>query len=390
MSAPRTIAVITGTRAEYGLLCPVLRAIENDPALTLRLLVCGAHLSSTFGKTVERIEADGFSIAERIPTLVEGDSQQAATESTANAVAGFGASFTRNRPDLVLVTGDRPEMLAAGVAAMLAGLPLAHLHGGELTFGAVDDAIRHALTKLSHFHFVSTEDYADRVIQMGENPDHVFVTGAPGLDNINEVELMEKKALAAEIGMEIKPDLLLCTFHPVTLEADSTMDQLGELLAAIEESGSWVIFTYPNADPMGRQIIEAIQAFAAGHKKYRVAPDLGTAAYFSLMNCAGAMIGNSSSGIIEAASFELPVINIGSRQAGRVRAMNVIDVAPEKDAIAEGITTALSKGFKESISGLINPYGDGKAAGRIVAVLRDTNIGQDMLMKQFRDLPRAG
>lgn len=381
---------MTGTRAEYGILRPVLRAIMAEDALSLRLLVCGTHLSQEFGHTVERIENDGIPVAGRIETLPGDDSAEAAARSIAAGVSGFAHSFAAHRPDMLLLTADRPEMLAAAGAALNFAIPVAHLHGGELTFGAVDDAIRHALTKLSHLHFVATETYARRVIQMGEDPGRVHVTGAPGLDNIREIEPLDDAALAGAIGMPLEPAPLLCTFHPVTLEAESTMDQLAALLGALADSGRPVVMTYPNSDPLGRRIIAAIEAFAAAHAVVKVVPDLGTRDYFSLMRRAAAMVGNSSSGITEAASFELPVVNIGSRQAGRLRAANVIDARPERNAILAAIGKATSPGFRATLNGLANPYGDGHAAARIVAALRDTPTGPGLMIKQFQDFELAG
>ncbi len=364
----------------------MLRAIEADKNMALRLLVCGMHLSPTFGMTVTRIEEDAIPIAERIETQAEGDTAHAAAESMAAGIAGFSRSFAQQRPDLVMVAGDRPEMLAAAAAALLHGIPVAHLHGGELTYGAVDDAIRHALTKMSHIHFTATEDYARRVIQMGEDPARVHVTGGPGLDNLHAIELMEPATLAQEIGMAMDPAPLLCTFHPVTLEAADTLNQLDAMLGAIEETGLPAVFTFPNADPEGRRIIAALKDFVRAGDSRALVPDLGTRAYFSLMACAAAMVGNSSSGITEAASFRLPVVNIGLRQGGRTRAANIIDVEPVKEKIRAAIATAISPAFRVGLAGLVNPYGDGHAAEKIVRVLRETPLDAGLTIKRFRDI----
>lgn len=367
----------------------MLRVIDADDWLALRLIVCGMHLAPAFGHTVKRIEADGIPIAERIETLAEGDTAEAVAQSIAAGVSGFARSFARTRPDILLVAGDRPEMLAAASAALPFAIPVAHLHGGELTFGAIDDAIRHALTKMSHIHFTATDEYARRVIQMGEDPTRVHVTGGPGLDNLRTIEPMAPEQLAHAIGLGLDPAPLLCTFHPVTLEQNDTMNQLNAVFGALEDTGRPVVLTYPNADPEGRRIITAIEDFADGHDDRSVVADLGTRAYFSLMGRAAAMVGNSSSGITEAASFRLPVVNVGARQAGRVRAANIIDVAPTRKAIRAAIEKALSAEFRDSLTALSNPYGDGHAAKRIVDVLRSVGLGPSLTIKQFRDLDEA-
>ncbi len=390
MSAPRDIAVVTSTRAEYGILRPVLKALDRAEDFTPRLMVCGAHLSEKFGHTIDRIRADGMAIAAEIDTLAEGDDAIAAAETNGRTVAGFAAGFAKNTPDMVLLTGDRPEMLAVATAAQLSGVPIAHLHGGELTFGAIDDAIRHALTKMSHIHFAATRDYADRILQMGEDPARVFVTGAPGLDNIAEIDVPDEAALSAALGLPLSPKPLLCTFHPLTIGTENTLGHISAMLGAIDASGLPAIFTYPGADPQSGMIIEAIEAFVSMADDRAIAANLGTEAYFGLMKHAAAMVGNSSSGIIEAASFALPVVNIGDRQAGRTRVANVIDAPGEENAVRAAIEKAVSEAFRDGLSGLANPYGDGKAAKRIVAALRDAPPREALLMKKFRDLPRAG
>lgn len=367
----------------------MLRAIQADDRLVLRLIVCGTHLSRDFGYTVERIEADGIPIDDRVENVPADDSPRAAGEAIAAGVSGFTKCFAKSRPDMLLLTGDRPEMLAAAAAALNFLIPVAHLHGGELTLGAVDDAIRHALTKLSHIHLVASETYRNRVIQMGEEPTRVHVTGAPGLDHLNDMALLAPDELERIIDMPLDPAPILCTFHPVTLEPDSTLDQLAALLEALDEADRPVVFTYPNTDPLGRRIIVAIENFTKGRAQHRVLPDLGTRAYFSLMGHAAAMAGNSSSGIVEAASFKLPVVNIGSRQAGRLRAANVIDVEPARQPILAAIRKATSAEFRAGLNGLTNPYGDGHASERIVGILAATPLGPALTAKRFRDADGA-
>ncbi|EWY42512.1 UDP-N-acetylglucosamine 2-epimerase [Skermanella stibiiresistens SB22] len=384
--ARRSIAVVTGSRADYGIYRPVLKAIQAEPDLDLRLMVCGMHLSATFGDTVERIHADGFPITERVETLLASDTPEAIAKSISLGVAGFSQCFGRERPDILLLLGDRYEMFSAAIAALPFALPIAHIHGGELTEGLIDDPIRHSLTKLSHLHLVSTRTYRNRVVQMGERPDRVFVTGAPGLDTIRGHQPTNAIELAARLGIALQPRPLLVTFHPVTLEYGDTARQIGELLTALDRLRHPTLFTFPNADTSGRTVMGAIERYVAEHPEAMAVRDLGSQDYFSMMTHAAAMVGNSSSGIIEAPSFGLPVVNIGTRQRGRVRARNVIDVAVTSGEIAAGIAQALEPGFRTSLAGLENPYGDGHAAGRIVRVLRDAPLGRGLIEKRFHDL----
>jgi UDP-hydrolysing UDP-N-acetyl-D-glucosamine 2-epimerase len=383
----RTIAVVTGSRADYGLNRPVLRAVANAPDLKLRLMVCGTHLSPGYGLTVRRIEQDGFPIADRIEMLGASDTPEGIGESIARGVLGFARAFALGRPDLLLLLGDRYEMLAAATAALPFALPIAHIHGGELTEGVIDDAIRHSLTKMSHLHFVSTERYRERVIQMGEQPARVIVTGAPGLDTIEMTQPTGLEKLARRLDMSFDPRPLLVTFHPVTLEYAEVATQTTELLTALAKVERPILFTYPNADTSGSIVVAAVDGFVAGHPNARLVKDLGAADYFGMLAVAAAMVGNSSSGLIEAPSFHLPVVNIGSRQRGRIRARNVIDCEAESDAIVAAIERATSPSFRASLVGLDNPYGDGRAAGRIVAALRSMVLDGDLIKKRFFDLP---
>ncbi|MEO5374473.1 MAG: UDP-N-acetylglucosamine 2-epimerase [Alphaproteobacteria bacterium] len=382
----RTIAVVTGARSDFGIYLPVLRAIRETPELDLRLMVCGMHLAPGFGDTVEDIRAAGFEPSDRIDTLLAADTPAGIAGSMGLGVLGFGQAFAARRPDLLLVLGDRYEMFAAAAAAVPFAIPLAHIHGGETTEGAFDEALRHALTKMSHLHFVATEPYRRRVVQLGEEPWRVHLVGAPGLDNLGQVPLLDDAALMARVGMALDPAPLLVTFHPVTLETEDTGDHATELMAALEALGRPVVFTYPNADTGGRRLIEAIDAYVARHADARAVRSLGTQAYFSLMRRAAAMVGNSSSGVIEAASFGLPVVDIGNRQKGRVRGENVIHAEPERMAIQAAIETATGASFREAVAGMVNPYGDGRAAGRIIEVLRDVALDRGLVEKRFYDL----
>lgn len=379
----RTIGAVTVSRSDYGIYLPVFKAIQADPELQLRLYVGGMHLSPEFGLSVRQIEADGFEICERVEMLLSSDRPEGIAKSIGLGVIGFSQAYARSRPDLLLILGDRFEMLAAAIAALPFNIPMAHIHGGELTEGVIDDAIRHAMTKMSHLHFVSTEAYAKRVIQIGEEPWRVVVSGAPSLDNLRDIQLLTREELEEKYGIETKPPLLLITYHPVTLAYGETKNQIEELLAALEKIEGTLVFTFPNADTSSRSIIEAIEGFVARTPRAKLFITLGTQGYFSLMKHATAMVGNSSSGIIEAASFHLPVLNVGSRQQGRLRAKNVIDVGCTCEEVSTGIEKATSPKFRASLSDLINPYGDGRAAELIVDMLKDVKLDKKLLQKRF-------
>jgi UDP-hydrolysing UDP-N-acetyl-D-glucosamine 2-epimerase len=381
----RTIGVVTVARSDYGIYRPVLCALAARDDVRLQLYVGGMHLLERFGSTVEEIERDGFPIAERVDFLLPDDTPQAVAESVGRGVIAFAEAFTRSRPDVLVVLGDRFEMFAAGIAALPLGLPLAHIHGGELTAGAIDDAMRHALTKLSHLHFVSTEQYAARVRQLGEEEWRVVVSGAPALDALVDFRPLDAEELQAEFGVSFEQPTLLVTFHPETLEPERTVEHAGEVIAAVRDSGLDAVYTYPNADAGHRRLVELCEEASSSSDRYRIVRNFGTRAYFSVLGRAAAMVGNSSSGLLEAPSFHLPVVNVGSRQRGRVRAANVIDVEAERAAIAAAIQRATSTEFRQSLDGLTNPYGDGHAAARIVEVLATTPLDERLLTKRFRD-----
>jgi UDP-hydrolysing UDP-N-acetyl-D-glucosamine 2-epimerase len=382
----RTIAVVTVARSDYGIYLPVLRRIVDDPALQLRLLVTGTHLSAEFGSTVEAIEADGFPIGDRIEMLLSSDTPTGTAKSMGLGTLGFADVYARNRPDILVVLGDRFEMHAAVVAALPYAIPVAHIHGGELSFGAIDDALRHSITKLSHLHFTSTEAYAQRVIQMGEEPWRVTVTGAPGLDHLHALDYMDRAALERQFNLRLDQPPVMVTFHPVTLEHGQAEAQIDAVLAALESITQPIVFSMPNADATGRAIGRRIAAYVEAHPKAFRADNFGTRAYFSLMKCAAVMLGNSSSGIIEAASFELPVVNIGSRQAGRIHGANVLDTGYARADIERAIQTALQPDFRSNLRGMQNPYGQGHAAALIVNALRDVLLDARLLIKRFHDL----
>ena len=384
--AARRIGVVTVSRSDYGHLRPVLEALRRAPDLELLLLVAGMHLASEFGLTVRDIEADGFPISARVEMLGGDDTPEAVAAATGRGVAGFGEVFARIRPDVVVVLGDRFEMLAAAVAALPFALPVAHIHGGELSEGAMDNQIRHAITKLAHLHFASAEPHARRIAAMGEEPWRIHSVGAPGLDRLATTEPLSRAALARELRLPEAGPWLLVTFHPVTLEYRDTAAHIDELLAAIEKTDGFIVITYPNADTSGRLIIERIEEFAGRHsRRCRLAKSLGERPYLSLLRHADLMIGNSSSGLIEAPSFGLPVVNVGSRQRGRLRGANVIDLEPSREDILRGIEAAQAPAFRARARAAANPYGDGHAAPRIVDVLRSVPIDARLVQKRFTE-----
>jgi len=385
MTASRAIGVVTVSRSDYGHLIPVLQAIRDCPGLTLQLLVGGMHLVPAFGNTVRAIEADGWAIAERIDLLDPDDAPAAVAASIGRGVEGFAHAYARQRPDIVVVLGDRFEMLAAAVAALPFALPVAHIHGGEVTEGAIDNQMRHAITKLSHLHFASAPSHARRIVDMGEEPWRVHDVGAPGLDRLARFAPSSRAELAATLRIPADDRWLLVTYHPVTLEYADALAQLEEVLAAVDKVDATAIITAPNADTAGRTLLRRLEEFAARTPRARLVASLGEQRYLSLLHHADVMVGNSSSGLIEAPSFALPVVNVGSRQDGRLRGDNVRDVPPERDAIVRGIDVALAPGFREHLRGRPNPYGDGRAAERIVRVLRDVTLGDPLVRKKAVD-----
>lgn len=382
----RTIGVVTVARSDYGIYQPVLREIQAHADLQLHLIVSGAHLAPEFGMTVTAIEADGFVVGDRVEMLLSSDTPDGTALSMGLGVMGFAQAFRRRRPDLLLVLGDRFEMFTAAVAALPFCIPVAHIHGGELTEGAMDDALRHSMTKLSHLHFVSTAAYARRVEQLGEEPWRIVVSGAPALDHLRTMTLLAPSEVASRYGLEAENPPLLVTFHPVTLESEQVEWQTQELLAALDRAGLPIVFTQPNADAGSRRIDSLIDAFVAAHPAARRFDTLGSRGYFSLMRVAAAMVGNSSSGIIEAPSFGLPVVNVGTRQDGRVRAANVIDVGYARDAILDGIRRATDPAFRTALRETTNPYGSGHAAATIVERLRTVALDERLRVKRFHDL----
>jgi UDP-hydrolysing UDP-N-acetyl-D-glucosamine 2-epimerase len=385
----KRIGIVTTSRSDYGSCLPILRAIQADPDLDLHLLVTGMHLSPEFGCTVKEIEAERIRIGDWVEMLLSSDSPEGIAKSIGLGTIGFAQSFARIAPDILLLVGDRFELLALASAALPFRIPIAHVSGGDVTEGAVDNQVRHAISKMSHVHFVAMQEHADRLIQMGEEPWRVVVTGDPALDLISQMRLMNRAELSESLGMELEPPVLLATFHPTTLGSVSVLDEVDSLLSALSRVEGAMIFTYPNADTHGRIIIERIREFISSRPKARLFFNLGQLKYYSLLAQVDLMVGNSSSGIWEAPSFRLPVVNIGDRQRGRLRAGNVIDVASDAEAIHRAIREGLTPAFRASLAKLQNPYGDGQAAPRIIEVLKQIEIGPALLQKRFIDLPVA-
>ena len=383
----REIGVITVARSDYGIYLPVLRKIKNAQDLRLYLIVAGMHLSPEYGMTVRMIESDGFRVDERIEMLLSSDTPEGIAKSIGLGVLGFAQVYARHRPDILLVLGDRYEMYAGALAALPFKIPLAHIHGGEVTEGAIDDAMRHSITKLSHLHFVSTKEYARRVVQLGEEPWRIVVSGAPSLDNMRSITLLTKSEIETQFGLRLQQPFMAVTMHPVTLEFEQLEWQVSELLDALDKSEMPVVFTMPNADTGSRTIVRMIADYVQNHELAQKIENLGTKGYFSMLNLADVMVGNSSSGIVEAALFKLPVVNIGNRQRGRVRNVNIIDVGYHRDEIIAGIRRARSPEFRNGLRNLENPYGDGHAADRIVKVLKKINLDDRLMIKKFMDYP---
>jgi UDP-N-acetylglucosamine 2-epimerase (non-hydrolysing) len=384
----RQIAVVTGTRAEYGLLRALLKEITCSPTLALRLMVTGAHLSARFGSTCQEIEADGFPIADRIDLELDGDSPLEIARVVARSIVGFAGAFERNRPDLLVLLGDRYEILGAAQAALLARIPIAHIHGGELTEGAIDEAIRHCLTKMSHLHFTAAEPYRRRVIQLGERPERVFNVGAPGNDDLLDAALPSVDELESELGLDLKSGYFVVTYHPVTLDQGDPAAPLAELQSALDAFAAVkVIITGVNADPGNRAVAESLAAYARKNpQRVRLETSLGRRRYLAAVKHSLAVIGNSSSGVIEAPGFPVPSVNIGDRQRGRLRANSVIDCPAERGAIIAAIERALSPQFGAGLAGMVSPYGKGGAAKEIARILRDTPLDR-AVAKTFYDLP---
>ena len=387
MNTPRKICVVTGSRAEYGLLYWVIREIERKVGLQLQLVVTGMHLSPEFGMTIQQIASDGFPITRRVEALLSSDSAVGITKSTGLGMIGFADVFQELNPDIVLMLGDRFELLAAASSALFAALPIAHIHGGEVTVGAFDEAIRHSITKMSHLHFTSTESHRNRVIQLGEHPSKVFNVGAPGLDNIRRMELLSKKEVEDFLGVRMCHRSLLVTWHPATLEPGKTKNNFQSLLDAMDElEDTTLIFTKANADTEGRIVNAMIDKFVIDRENAVAHTSLGQLYYLSTLKHVNGVVGNSSSGIIEAPSLFIGTVNIGDRQKGREKADSVIDCSTDRQSILAAISKNFSRSFQENISLTNNPYDSGSDVARsIVDTLLACSL-RDIVKKSFYDL----
>ena len=376
-------------RSDWGIYRPVLKRILKDPDFNLRLVVSGAHLCQQHGHSMDEIHSDGFDVAETVDMLLESDTRVGTAKSIGLGTIGFADAYQRIQPDILLLLGDRFEMLSAALAAVPMGIPMAHIHGGEVTHGAIDDAFRHSITKFSHLHFASTREHADRIIQLGEEPWRVTVSGAPAIDNLSTIPLISREVLAKSLEIDPCQAPLIVTYHPVTLQLQDTSRQVEDLMAALSELTLPIVITHPNADPQHAVVTARLEEFGRKHENVRLVNSLGTQRYFSLMRDACAMVGNSSSGIIEAAMFRLPVVNIGPRQSGRPRSANVIDVNCTHQEISAGISTALSPEFRSTAEQVRNIYGKGDAAEIIVTRLGSVELNDTLLLKRFHDLSAA-
>jgi len=381
--------VVTGSRAEYGLLRWLMEEIERTPSLQLQVIATGMHLSPEFGLTYREIECDGFRIDCKVEMLLSSDTPMGLAKSMGLGLIGFADAFQRLQPDVLVLLGDRFEIFAAAAAATVARIPMAHIHGGEVTQGAFDEPLRHAITKMAHLHFVAAEEYRRRVIQLGEAPERVYLVGALGLDGIKRLRLLDREGLEQALDFKLGARSLLVTFHPVTLEPGASKRQMSELLAALARlENVHLIITMPNADTDGRAFIDMIEDFTASHANARAYTSLGQLRYLSCLRYVDGVVGNSSSGLIEAPAFRKGTVNIGDRQRGRLKAASVIDCEPERGAILEAIRKLYSREFQEQLHDVRNPYGEGDAAVRIARVLGECALDSTLLKKGFYDLKR--
>jgi GDP/UDP-N,N'-diacetylbacillosamine 2-epimerase (hydrolysing) len=383
----RKICVITGSRAEYGLLRWIMRAIADDPDLVLQVIVTGMHLSPEFGLTYRELEEDRLKIDRKVEMLTSSDTPVGIAKSIGLGLIGFADALADLQPNMILVLGDRFEIFAAVSAALVARIPVAHISGGETTEGAFDEAFRHSITKMSHLHFVGAQEYRLRVIQLGEAPEHVFLVGGLGIDSIKRIQLLDRVELEASMGLTFGPKNLLITFHPVSLENATAKKQMDELLNALGRlHDTQLIFTMTNADTDGRTLIKQVEQFVADHSNAHAFTSLGQLRYLSCIAQVDGVVGNSSSGLAEVPSFQKGTINIGDRQRGRLMAESVINCEPNQAAITSALERLYSPSFQQYLSKVVNPYGEGGASCRIVKVLKNFSV-ENLVKKKFHDLP---
>jgi GDP/UDP-N,N'-diacetylbacillosamine 2-epimerase (hydrolysing) len=382
----RKICVVTGSRAEYGLLRFVMQGIREERLLELQVVATGTHLSPEFGLTYREIVDDGYDIARRVEMLLSSDTPTGLAKSMGLGLIGFADALAELKPDLLVLLGDRFEVFPAAAAALVARVPVAHISGGETTKGAFDESIRHSITKMSHLHFVAAPRYRDRVLQLGENPENVFLVGGLGADCVRMTQVLDRAELEERLDFELAPRNLLVTFHPVTLDEESSKGQMIELLAALSSLDDvGLIITLPNADTDGRVLVGVIEEFVRGRSNARAYTSLGQERYLSCLHHVDGVVGNSSSGLTEVPSLHKGTVNIGDRQEGRLKASSVIDCVPERQSIVKALRMLFSEGFQESLSTVRNPYGEGGASARIVQVLRDHPL-EAILKKTFHDV----
>jgi GDP/UDP-N,N'-diacetylbacillosamine 2-epimerase (hydrolysing) len=375
MANKRKICIITGTRAEYGSLRWVMQDIKDDADIELQIIVTGMHLSPEFGLTYREIEQDGFQITRKIEMLTSSDTPVGIGKSMGLGMIGFADALSELSPDLIVVLGDRFEIFAAVSVAMVARIPVAHLYGGESTEGLIDEAIRHSITKMSHLHFVGAEEYRQRVIQLGEQPERVILVGGLGIDNISRLKLLDRTELEASINFKFKQKNLLITFHPVTLEKGSAIEQMVVILTALAElKDTGLIFTMPNSDTDGRALIKLVEEFVKQHANACAYTSLGQLRYLSCIAQVDGVVGNSSSGLAEVPSFKKGTINIGDRQRGRLQAASVINCEPTSLAITTALQELYSSDFQKKLSQARNPYGEGGATKKIIAALKSVSL----------------
>ena len=379
------VAVVTGTRAEYGLLAPLMHKVESSKKLDLQLIVTGAHLLGEFGSTVDEIRAEGFTIDKTVPEITSASTGQEVARQVGVGIVSFTDTLVELAPDVVLLLGDRYELLAAATAAFFLGIRIVHVHGGEVTQGAFDDAIRHAISRFARVHLVAAPEYAARLIRAGEQPDSVHVVGGLGVDALANVRRLARDELEAELGIRLGDPLFLVTYHPVTAAAHDTSREIASLVSALEEfPEATVVFTLPNADPEHEIIAAALKQAVSVHDGWSLVSSLGTVNYVSLLSEAAVVVGNSSSGLLEAPSLEVPTVNIGPRQEGRLAAQSVLSCGTGQEEIEENITRAISREFADSIRGLESPYGKPGAADRIIAVLESVSF-DNLVEKVYYD-----
>ena len=383
----RKICVVTGTRAEYGLLYWLMKFIEDDPKLQLQIIATGMHLSTEFGLTYMEIEKDGFIINRKIEMLLSSDTPSAISKSTGVGLIGFADAYNELNPDIVVLFGDRFEILSASIAALYAKIPIAHIHGGETTAGAFDEAIRHSITKMAWWHFVAANEYEKRVIQLGENPERVFNVGGLGVDAIRRAKLLSKKELMEKTGIEFRNKNLLVTYHPVTLENQTSQKHFQSLLDVLGQlKDVYLIFTMPNADSNGRIIKQMIDEFVSNRRQGSIVfTSMGNLNYLSTLQFVDGVVGNSSSGLTEAPTFKIGTMNIGDRQKGRLNAKSVIDCEPTKESIKNAVDTLYSEDFQKMLQYVVNPYGEEGATEKIMDILKNEPIPEET-KKEFYDL----